>query len=98
MKDVTYSSISELSTLLQTKQVSSVELAQHFLDRIEKYAHLNAFLDVRPEETFAQARAADERIANGTAGVLTGIPLAHKDIFVTKSGLLPPPARCWKAI
>ena len=36
MKDVTYSSISELSTLLQTKQVSSVELAQHFLDRIEK--------------------------------------------------------------
>lgn len=51
MKDVTYSSISELSTLLQTKQVSSVELAQHFLDRIEKYAHLNAFLDVRPEET-----------------------------------------------
>lgn len=84
MKDVTYSSISELSTLLQTKQVSSVELAQHFLDRIEKYAHLNAFLDVRPEETFAQARAADERIANGTAGVLTGIPLAHKDIFVTK--------------
>ncbi len=84
MKDVTYSSISELSTLLQTKQVSSVELAQHFLDRIEKYAHLNAFLDVRPEETLAQARAADERIANGTAGVLTGIPLAHKDIFVTK--------------
>lgn len=84
MKDVTYSSISELSTLLQTKQVSSVELAQHFLARIEKYAHLNAFLDVRPEETLAQARAADERIANGTAGVLTGIPLAHKDIFVTK--------------
>ena len=84
MKDVTYSSISELSTLLQTKQVSSVELAQHFLDRIEKYAHLNACLDVRPEETLAQARAADERIANGTAGVLTGIPLAHKDIFVTK--------------
>lgn len=84
MKDVTYSSISELSALLQAKEVSAVELAQHFLNRIEKHAHLNAFLDVRPEETLAQARAADERIANGTAGALTGIPIAHKDIFVTK--------------
>ncbi len=61
-----------------------VELAQHYLARIEQHKDLNAFLDVRPEVTLAQARAADERIEAGTATPLTGIPIAHKDIFVTK--------------
>ncbi len=84
MKDLTYASISELSQMLKAKEVSAVELAQHFLDRIEQHRDLNAFLDVRPEATLEQARAADERIANGTAGDLTGIPIAHKDIFVTR--------------
>ncbi|MDY3114374.1 MAG: Asp-tRNA(Asn)/Glu-tRNA(Gln) amidotransferase subunit GatA [Sutterella sp.] len=84
MKDLTFASISELSQLLHAKEVSSVELTQHFLDRIEKHKHLNAFLDVRPEASLAQARAADEKLAQGNAGFLTGIPIAHKDIFVTK--------------
>ena len=44
----------------------------------------DSFLDVRPEETLAQAREADKRIAEGTATRLTGIPIAHKDIFVTR--------------
>ncbi|MBW8900973.1 MAG: Asp-tRNA(Asn)/Glu-tRNA(Gln) amidotransferase subunit GatA, partial [Massilia sp.] len=75
--------IKELSALLHTKQVSATELAQHYLDRIAASRH-NAFLDVNPELSLAQAKAADERIAHGTAGPLTGIPIAHKDIFVTQ--------------
>jgi aspartyl-tRNA(Asn)/glutamyl-tRNA(Gln) amidotransferase subunit A len=75
--------IKELSALLQSKQVSATELARHYLDRIAASTH-NAFLHVDPELSLAQARKADERIAQGTAGVLTGVPIAHKDIFVTR--------------
>jgi len=75
--------IKELSTLLHSKQVSATELARHYLDRIAASQH-NAFLDVNPELTLAQAAAADARFADGSAGVLTGVPIAHKDIFVTK--------------
>lgn len=77
-------SLAELSRQLRAKQVSAVELAQAYLARIEAHRDLNAFLDVRPEVTLAQARAADARIAAGDATPLTGIPIAHKDIFVTK--------------
>jgi aspartyl-tRNA(Asn)/glutamyl-tRNA(Gln) amidotransferase subunit A len=75
--------IKELSALLQSKQVSSVELTTHYLDRIQA-SGLNAFLHVDPELSLGQAKAADERLAAGTAGVLTGVPIAHKDIFVTR--------------
>lgn len=84
MKDITFCSVAELSKMLAAKEVTAVELAKHYLDRIEAHADLNAFLDVRPEVTLAQAKEADERIAAGTATPLTGIPIAHKDIFVTK--------------
>lgn len=79
-----HSSVVELSNKLAKKEVSAVELAQMYLDRIDANKDLNAFLDVRPEVTLAQARAADEKIAAGQAGRLTGVPIAHKDIFVTK--------------
>ena len=79
-----FASVAELSRLLQNREVSAVELARGYLERIEEKKALNAFLDVRPEETLKQAEAADRRIADGTAGPLTGIPIAHKDIFVTK--------------
>ena len=79
-----HSSVVELSNKLAKKEVSAVELAQVYLDRIDANKDLNAFLDVRPEVTLAQARAADEKIAAGQAGRLTGVPIAHKDIFVTK--------------
>jgi aspartyl-tRNA(Asn)/glutamyl-tRNA(Gln) amidotransferase subunit A len=75
--------IKELSALLQAKQVSSVELTRHFLDRIAASNH-NAFLHVDPALSLAQAAAADARIAEGSAGPLTGVPIAHKDIFVTR--------------
>lgn len=76
--------IKELSQLLQKKEVSAVQLATHFLDRIEK-SDLNAFLHVDRALTLAEAAEADARIAAGTATPLTGVPIAHKDIFVTKN-------------
>ena len=84
MNDVKFSSVVELSRALQAKEVSAVELAKAYLERIEAHKDLNCFLDVRPEVTLAQAQAADKRIAEGRAGRLTGIPIAHKDIFVTR--------------
>ncbi len=74
----------ELSRLLAQRQVSAPELAQDALRRAEQHQDLNAYLDLRPEVTLAQARAADVRIAQGQATPLTGIPVAHKDIFVTR--------------
>ncbi len=76
-------SLKQLSALLQTKQVSATELAQHFLARIEP-SDLNAFLHVDPELTLQQAALADRRLAGEDHTALTGIPIAHKDIFVTR--------------
>jgi aspartyl-tRNA(Asn)/glutamyl-tRNA(Gln) amidotransferase subunit A len=73
--------VAELSALLKAKKVSSVELTRAFLDRINKYRDLNAFITVDPDKSLAQAKAADARIAKGEGGSLTGIPLAQKDIF-----------------
>jgi len=84
MSELFHRSLAELSRALQAKEVSAVELAEAYLKRIEAHRDLNAFLDVRPEVTLAQARAADARIAAGQATPLTGVPIAHKDIFVTK--------------
>lgn len=80
----TFVSVAELSRRLQSREVSAVELARDYLERIEEGRGQNAFLDVRPEETIRQAEEADRRIAAGQATPLTGIPIAHKDIFVTK--------------
>jgi aspartyl-tRNA(Asn)/glutamyl-tRNA(Gln) amidotransferase subunit A len=77
-------SVYALAQALRDKKVSSVELAQHFLARSQAHAHLGAYVAMDAETTLAQARASDARIANGTAGALEGVPIAHKDIFVTK--------------
>ena len=76
-------SIIELVGALTQKQVSAVELAQHFLARA-KADTTGAFLALNEEATLTQAKAADARIAAGTAGTLEGVPLAHKDVFVTR--------------
>ncbi|WP_034298285.1 Asp-tRNA(Asn)/Glu-tRNA(Gln) amidotransferase subunit GatA [Herbaspirillum sp. RV1423] len=75
--------IKELSTLLQAKKISAAELATLFLDRIGP-SDLNAFLHVDRDLTLGQAAQADRRIAAGDVTPLTGIPIAHKDIFVTR--------------
>ncbi|AXS78670.1 Asp-tRNA(Asn)/Glu-tRNA(Gln) amidotransferase subunit GatA [Dechloromonas sp. HYN0024] len=75
-------SLKQLSQALAAKQISSVELSTLFLDRIERLnPTLNAFVTVDREKSLTMARAADARIAAGTAGLLTGIPIAQKDIF-----------------
>jgi len=77
--------IRELRGMLDRKDVSAVELAQHFLARIKAHdGALNSFISVTEAEALEAARAADHRIAAGQAGPLTGIPLAHKDIFCTQ--------------
>jgi aspartyl-tRNA(Asn)/glutamyl-tRNA(Gln) amidotransferase subunit A len=81
-------SLSELSRMLRRRELSSVELTRHFLHRIASIgAPLNAFITVDQEKSLAQAKAADERIARGDAGPLTGIPIAHKDLFCAKGWL-----------
>jgi aspartyl-tRNA(Asn)/glutamyl-tRNA(Gln) amidotransferase subunit A len=76
--------VAQLATLLRERKVSAVETAGHFLARAASFTDLGTFLDVQPDATLAQARAADARLAAGTAGALEGVPLAHKDIFVTR--------------
>ncbi|MGH8806985.1 MAG: Asp-tRNA(Asn)/Glu-tRNA(Gln) amidotransferase subunit GatA [Noviherbaspirillum sp.] len=75
--------LKELSALLHAKQISATELATLFLKRI-KQSDLNAFVHVDEELTLQQASAADARIAKNDTTALTGIPIAHKDIFVTR--------------
>src|SRR5512143_571872 len=76
--------IAELARALRAKRLSSVELTQASLERIARAnPKLNAFVTFDAERALADARAADARIANGDAGPLTGIPLAHKDVLMT---------------
>ncbi len=76
--------IKELSEALQSKKVSAQELANYFLERISQSAQVNAFVDINAEQTLLQAKEADAQLAKGQATALTGIPVAHKDVFVTK--------------
>jgi aspartyl-tRNA(Asn)/glutamyl-tRNA(Gln) amidotransferase subunit A len=75
--------VAELAQALKTKQVSAVEVATGFLARLGGNPH-NAFLDIDSEVTLAQAQASDARLAAGTAGPLEGVPVGHKDVFVTR--------------
>ena len=77
--------LAQLSAGLKAGEYSSVELTQHFLSRIEQFdSTLNSFITVTPEQALEQAKAADARRAAGDASDLTGIPIAHKDIFCTQ--------------
>jgi len=81
-------SLSELSGALGRGTVSSVELTQLFLGRIAQLnGALNAFITVDAERSLGEAREADARRAAGRAGPLTGIPVAHKDIYCTRGML-----------
>ena len=84
MTDLHHLTVAELSAKLRAAEVSATEAAQHFLARARQHESLGAFLAVDESVTLAQAKAADERIARGDAAPLLGVPIAHKDIFVTK--------------
>jgi aspartyl-tRNA(Asn)/glutamyl-tRNA(Gln) amidotransferase subunit A len=83
MKDLHTLGVAQLSSLLQKKEVSAVELSTRLLARLGGNPH-NAFLSIDSEVTLAQAKAADQRIAAGDTSPLLGVPIAHKDIFVTR--------------
>ena len=83
MHDLHQLGVAELAALLKRKEVSAVEVATRFLAGLGGNPH-NAFLDIDSEVSLAQAKASDEKIAKGTAGPLEGVPIAHKDVFVTK--------------
>ena len=76
--------VAALSAELAAKRVSSVELSGTLLDRLQAHAALGTALSMDREATLTQARAADARRASGQATALTGVPVAHKDIFVTR--------------
>jgi aspartyl-tRNA(Asn)/glutamyl-tRNA(Gln) amidotransferase subunit A len=82
MSDLHTLGVAQLSALLQKKDISAVELATRMLARLGGNPH-HAFLSVDSEVTLAQAKAADARLAAGDASPLLGVPIAHKDIFVT---------------
>lgn len=77
-------SITELAKSLRAKQFSSAELTQRFLQRIKQHPELNCYITVTEDSALAQAQAADDMLAKGEGGLLTGIPIAHKDIFCTE--------------
>ena len=76
--------IALMAKALAAKEVSSMELTQYFLSRIEAEKRWNAYLDVNAHLSLEQANKADELIAAGKGTRLTGIPVAHKDVFVTR--------------
>ena len=76
--------VAQLAAKLHAKDVSAVEVTQHFLARSHAADHLGAYLAFNDEFSLSQARAADVKLAGGDVGALTGVPIAHKDIFVTK--------------
>jgi len=77
-------SIKQLSNALHNKEFTSVELTEYFLKRIEKHKYLNAFISVDNHQALEEAKTADKLIVSGKASPLTGIPMAHKDIFCTQ--------------
>ena len=81
--DLHQQSLVELHAHLASKQLSATELAQHFLQRAQADTH-HAFLAFNEEATLAQAAAAQQRIDAGDTSPLLGLPIAHKDIFVTR--------------
>lgn len=75
--------ITELAKSLRAKEFSSVELTHAYLDRIKQYSDLNCFITVTEEQAIASAQSADKALSSGNAPLLTGIPIAQKDIFCT---------------
>lgn len=79
------SSIVELSNALKKKHLSAVELTTDYLKRIRQYNLLNAMISVDEDLALQSAKAADQRLQQGLGSALTGIPMAHKDIFCTQT-------------
>jgi aspartyl-tRNA(Asn)/glutamyl-tRNA(Gln) amidotransferase subunit A len=77
-------SVAQLAAQLASRKVSATEVASHFLARAKTHESMACFVAIDEQVTLRQAAAADQRLANGSAKPLEGVPIAHKDIFVTK--------------
>lgn len=77
-------SLCEIKEGLLKKKFSSVELTKCFLERIEKYKNLNAYITICADQALQSAQQSDNKIANNSAGYLEGIPFGIKDMFLTK--------------
>ena len=84
-QDLHHWGVAELAARLATGQVSSVEATRHLLDRARRHSDLGAYLAFNDEAALAQAQAADARLQAGERTPLLGVPIAHKDIFVTRN-------------
>ncbi len=76
--------LTELTKGLQAGDYSSQELTETYLKRIKQYTHLNSFITVTEEQAITRAKQADAMLTAGNAPLLTGVPMAHKDIFCTQ--------------
>ena len=88
-------SLTALRDMLRRREISSTELTRHCLDRINEHRDLNAFITIDESGAMATATAADKRLGQGEQGLLTGIPIAHKDIFCTKGMLTTCGSKTW---
>jgi len=83
--ELNWLSIQEAHSQLTSRQISSVELTQACLDRIEAVEdRVQSFLTLTPETALAQAEAADRMLAAGEGGPLTGVPVQIKDVMCTE--------------
>src|SRR5437016_10474602 len=96
--ELAHGGLAQLAQQLESRQVSAVDRAELFRARIERHRNLNAFLDVRPELTLRQARAADARRARGERGPLLGMPIAQRTFLSRAAGPRPRAAGCCRAI
>ncbi|MBV9630542.1 MAG: Asp-tRNA(Asn)/Glu-tRNA(Gln) amidotransferase subunit GatA [Xanthobacteraceae bacterium] len=84
MTELTDLTIAQARDLLRNRKISAAELAEAHVAAVEGARALNAFVEETPQSARAMAKAADARLANGTAGPLEGIPLGVKDLFCTR--------------
>jgi aspartyl-tRNA(Asn)/glutamyl-tRNA(Gln) amidotransferase subunit A len=85
VSDLHRASLTELIAGLRARRFSSAELVRSYLERIDRHqGALNAFISVTREQALKDAQAADRVLASGGGGALTGVPIAHKDIFCTQ--------------
>jgi aspartyl-tRNA(Asn)/glutamyl-tRNA(Gln) amidotransferase subunit A len=87
MTSSSFSSVTRLAADLAAGSISSAEATGHYVERAKANEALNAYITLAEDRAMAEAQAADERRSGGSATPITGIPMAHKDIFCTK-GLL----------
>ena len=84
MSDLIKLSLSDARQALRDKEITAVELTQAHIAHMEASRKLNAVVMETPERAIEMAKASDQRIQNGTAGILEGLPIGVKDLFCTK--------------